>query len=218
MALPSNIPTSFVPHSAVAPRRFRADLTSAFDFLAYGVLGVVFILALGVFFYGRLLSSSQATKDAALAEAVEGIDQETIEDFVRLSNRLTSGKVLLANHVALSGFFDLFETLVPTTVRFASLHLSIDDMGMVNLEGSGAAKSFNALAAASTAFARDGRVKDAIFSNIVVNPKDSSVSFALSASLDPRLIAFSPKAAIAAPRTPAATSASTTETSTEDTP
>ena len=61
----------------------------------------------------------------------------------------------------------------------------------MNLAGSGTAKSFNALAVISTTFATDNRIKEAIFSNIVVN-KDNSVSFALSASLDPKLVAFSP--------------------------
>ena len=59
------------------------------------------------------------------------------------------------------------------------------------MEGTGVAKSFNALAAASAAFAADGRIKDAIFSNININ-RDSSVSFALAATLDPKIIAFSP--------------------------
>lgn len=57
------------------------------------------------------------------------------------------------------------------------------------------ARSFNALAAASNAFATDGRIKDAIFSNISVN-KDSTVSFSLSAMLDPKLIIFEPSAAV----------------------
>ena len=37
------------------------------------------------------------------------------------------------------------------------------------MEGAGVARSFNALAAASAAFAADGRIKDAIFSNININ-------------------------------------------------
>jgi hypothetical protein len=215
MALSSNIPTSFVPSSNTAPRRFRSDLTGMFGLLSYFVLAVVFILALGVFFYGRVLAGSQASKDAELAIAESGIDSVTVETFVRLRDRLNLGQTLLNNHVAFSGFFSLLETLVPAPVRFISIHLSIGDTGSVKLEGSGSAKNFNALAAASTAFAHDGRIKDAIFSNIEVNSKDSSVSFALSASLDPKLIAFSPRAQVLIPSAPIAT---TTATSTKPTP
>lgn len=192
MDIPPTIPTSFVPQSAsAAARRFRSDFTGAFGFFAYGVLGVVFVLAVGVFFYGRILAATQAGKDAALTKAEAAIDPATVKGFVQLRNRLNSSATLLANHVAFSGFFTLLETLLPSTVRFTSLHLSVTEKKITNLEGSGTAKSFNALAAASVAFATDGRIKDAIFSNIVVN-KDNSVSFSFSATLDPALVAFSP--------------------------
>lgn len=195
--LPPTIPTSFVPHpTGAAPRRSRIDLTGAFGFFSYGILGVSLALAIGVFFYGRILASSQAARDAALAASETSIDPTTVENFVRLRDRLDSGSALLANHVAFSNFFALIETLMPATVRFTSMHLSFNDAGGVKLEGVGVAKSFNALAAASAAFAADGRIKDAIFSNIVVSSKDSAVSFALTAALDQKLVAFSPDAAL----------------------
>lgn len=133
----------------------------------------------------------QSSRDAELAKAEKAIDFATVESFVQLRNRLNSGTALLANHVAFSGFFSLLETLLPTTVRFTSLHLSLDTARKVKLEGAGVARSFNALAAVSTAFATDGRIKEAIFSNLAVN-KDDTVSFILSAIVDPKAVAFSP--------------------------
>jgi Tfp pilus assembly protein PilN len=191
MALPPTIPTSFVPHSSGAPQRFRSDFTNAFGFLAYIILGVTFLVALGVFLYGRVLSANLVAKDAALAKATASIDQATVEGFVRLRNRLNQGGVLLNKHVAFSNFFATLENLLPASVRFTTLHLSLDASGVAKIEGAGVAKSFNALAALSSAFAADGRIKDAIFSKISIN-KDNSVSFGLSASLDPKLTAFSP--------------------------
>ena len=133
----------------------------------------------------------KAAADAALAKAEAAIDPATVEGFVRLRNRLNSGQALLDNHVTFSGFFSSLETLLPATVRFTTLHISVGAAGKAQLDGTGVARSFNALAAASTAFATDGRIKGAIFSNISIN-KDGSVSFVLSASLDQRIIAFSP--------------------------
>lgn len=203
MALPPTIPTSFVPHAASATaRRFRGDLTGAFGFFAYGVLVLVFVLALGVFFYGRVLASNKAAKDAALAEAQAAIDPAAVESFVRLRNRLSSGNSLLTAHPAFSGFFSVLEKILPGSVRFTTLHLSQDSVGLLKAEIAGIAKSFNALAVASNAFAEDGRIKDAIFSNISVN-RDSSVSFALSAMLDPKIVSFAPTAMTA--QTPAPT-------------
>lgn len=187
------IPTSFVPHpTSETPRRARTDFSGALAIFAYMIFIIVFALAIGVFFYGRILSSEQSSKDAALAKVEANINPTTVDSFVRLRNRLTSSKTLLANHVAFSGFFTLLGTLMPTTVRFTSLSLSVNDDGTASITGAGVAKSFNALAAASTAFANDGRIKNAIFSNIVVSQRDGSVSFALTASLDPETIAFSP--------------------------
>lgn len=193
--LPPTIPTSFVPHpSGATPRRFHFDFTGAFGFVSYAILGIVFVLALGVFAYGRILAGNLSAKDTALAEAEASIDPVTVENFVRLRDRLDSGAALLTGHIAFSNFFALIETLMPSTARFTSLHLAANDEGGVKLEGAGVARSFNALAAASAAFATDGRIKDAIFSNIVVSSKDGSVSFALSAMLDPKLVVFSPSA------------------------
>lgn len=192
MALPPTIPTSFVPHAASAPaRRFRSDFTGAFGYLAYGILGLVFVLAIGVFFYNRILASSEASKHAALVSAQNNIDPATVENFVRLRDRLTSSASLLARHVSFSSFFSALEKILPASARFTTLHYALNDSGISKIEGAGVAKSFNALAATSNAFATDGRVKDAIFSNISVN-RDGSVTFALSATLDPKLVVFNP--------------------------
>lgn len=190
MALPPTIPTSFVPHAAsVSAPRFRSDLTGAFGFFAYAVLGIAFVLALGVFFYGRILTSSAASKDAALKSAEANIDPATVLNFVRLRDRLTASGLLLGGHIAFSEFFSVIERLLPASTRFTSLHLLRNDAGIAKVEGAGIAGSFNTLAATSNAFASDGRIKDAIFSNISVN-NNGSVSFAFSATLDPKLVLF----------------------------
>lgn len=192
MALPPTIPTSFVPHSAVRDRQFRADYSGAFGFLAYTILGFAFLLSVGVFFYGRILTADKVAKDKEIASELAKIDTRAVETFVRLRDRLVSSQSLLNDHVAFTGFFEAFEKLVPTTVRFSSLNLSFDATGAPKIEGTGVAKSFNALAAASEGFAADGRIKDAIFSHLTVSNKDNSVSFSLAAALDPKLISFSP--------------------------
>lgn len=191
MALPPTIPTSFVPHSAAAPQRFRADLTGAFGFFGYAVLGVVFVLACGIFFYGRILDADLSAKNEELKDKVNAIDSRTVEGFIRLRDRLDSGRTLLGGHMAFSTFFSELEKIQLTTLRFTALHLSLGPDGMPKVEGAGVAKSFNALAAASTAFATDGRIRNAIFSDIVIN-KDNSVSFSLAATLHPDILVFSP--------------------------
>lgn len=190
MALPPTIPTSFVPHAAGAPpRRFRSDFTNAFGFFAYAVLVVVLALAAGVFFFDRVKLSEKTAKDAQLSKV--HIDQGTITEFIRLRDRLNNGKDLLKKHVAFSSFFSAIQTLLPVNVRFTSFHVSVDPSGAAKIDGSGIAKTFNTLADLSNAFAGDPRIKDAIFSRIGIL-KDNSVSFGVTATLDPALVAFNP--------------------------
>lgn len=192
MDIPPTIPTSFIPRSASAvTRRFSSDSVDTYSIFAYAILAVIFALALGVFFYDRILAGTLSARDTALTTAEKAIDLATVEGFVQLRDRLNSGSMLLANHVAFSNFFAFLETLLPSTVRLSTLHLALDATKKVRLDGSGVAKNFNALAAVSTSFANDGRIKEAIFSNLVVN-KDSTVSFVLSATLDPKTVAFTP--------------------------
>ena len=199
MALPPSIPTSFVPHPSSAAVRRRSDLTGAFAFFGYGVLALVVGLAIAVFIYNSILSATQAKKDAELAQAVAAIDPSTVSGFVHLRDRLSSGKNLLGKHVALSNFYRTFVTLMPQNTRLSALHITSAETGVITLEATGAAKSFNALAASSKSFAADGRIKDAIFSSIKV--QDNAVTFTLSATIDPSLTVFDPSVSTSAAAT-----------------
>jgi hypothetical protein len=198
--LPPSIPTSFVPHAPAADtRRGSIGSSGVFSFLSYFILAIVVTLAIGVFFYAQILASDESAKSGKLAQAEAAINPATVQSFVRLRDRLNSGQKLLAGHTAFSGFFTLLDGLTPTTVRFSSLNLSSEDAGTIKLDGSGVAKNFNALAAASLIFAKNEQVKNAIFSNIKMNAKDNSVSFSFAATLDPKVVAFSPSAPVIAP-------------------
>ncbi|OYV26414.1 MAG: hypothetical protein B7W98_03155 [Parcubacteria group bacterium 20-58-5] len=213
--MPPSIPTSFVPHPSEGRAAERAGLSIGVIALgSYIVLALVVFGAIGVFVYGRILAAQLSSQDAALAKAHASIDAATVDSFVRLQNRLSSGKQLLDSHVALSGFFTALGTILPSTVRFNALSIAIDDKGVASLSGSGTAKTFNALAAASSAFASDGRIKDAIFSNIQVQQGGKGVSFALTATLDPSLITYTPSAPAAAPAALAPSGSGTAATTT----
>ena len=205
MALPPTIPTSFVPYSASAQtRKFRADYSGAFGFFAYGVLALAIFAALGVFAYGWILDGTKARKDEALAKAETAINAATAQSFVNLQNRLNSSQDLLDRHAAFTGAITAIAKLLPTNSRLTSLHLSFDPRGRAKLDAAGVTKNLNVLAAMSMSFAADNRIKDAIFSNIGVNPKDASVTFALSATVDSSLVAYNPPQA--AQQAPATTS------------
>ena len=190
MALPPTIPSSFVPHPGTTSSRLHVEPTALLNVLAYVLLGVMCVLALGVFAYGQLLSSARATKEAELVAAQKAIDPATIENFVRLHNRLQSSKTLLSAHPAFSKIFSSFEKILPMKTRFTSLHFAIQEDGSARVDGTGIAQSFNVLAATSQTVASDTRIKNVVFSNIRVNRGDGSVAFSLSAKVEQKDLVF----------------------------
>lgn len=214
MALLPTIPTSFVPRTGTIARpHISTDFGTALSLFAYVILGIVFFAAIGLFFYGRILAGTIVSKEAELAKEEAAIDPATVHGFVQLRDRLNASQTLLAAHAAPSGFFTALESILPATVRFTALHLTIDMTGAAKVDGVGVAKSFNALSAASTAFATDGRVKDVIFSKMSINNLNNAVSFNFSATLSPELITFSPNAANSAVEAPVAPSQTASTTS-----
>lgn len=179
------------------------DWGGAYAFVCYGALAVAVIAAIGVFAYGRILSTELATKNTTLAQAQSGIDQQTVESFLRLHDRLAESETLIQSHTELSNALALFSTILPSTVRLNSVSLSVDGTnGEPTVTGGGVAKDFNALAAASAAFGANKFIQNAIFSRLAVN-RDNSVTFSLSATLDPKLIAYTASAGTANAPVPA---------------
>ena len=159
-----------------------------FMIIGLTILGMALVAALAVFGYELYLKGAKERKAAELAEAQRAVNLDTVEDFIRLRNRLNAADGLLDQHVTLSSFFDVLEAKTLTSVRFSSLSLSVEDDRTARIEMEGVARSFNALAAQSAALATEKRVKRAIFSDIAVN-ENGTVGFLLSAEAEPRLVA-----------------------------
>lgn len=191
MALPPTIPTSFVPKQPVATqaRRKRAPL-GIFYYGALFLVGVAVVGAGLTFGYSTYLNSLRDARKATLASAEDNISKAEVEDFIRLRNRIQASEALLNQHVVISRFFDVLEETTLKNVRFQSLTASVGNDRVTKIEMRGIARSFNALAAESSAFAAEKRIKRAIFSNISAD-KNGVVTFALKAELDSKLVTLS---------------------------
>lgn len=189
MAVPPTIPTSFVPKQPV--EMYPRQSTSGSNILmvvSLILLGVALLLSVGVFVYGRYLSGQSTAKAAEIEKAQVGVNQDTVEKYIRLSDRLRSADTLMGQHVMLSQFFDVLESLTLKNVRFASLSVTVNDDQSADIKMTGAAENFNALAVQSAAFAKEPRIKQAIFSGIKADSKTGVVSFLVSAKLDSKLV------------------------------
>ena len=214
---PTTIPTSFVPKQPVhTGSRYVQSGGNTFLMLSLIILGISILGAGGVFGYERYLISVRDTKSATVQSAQENIDASTVEDFIRTRDRFTAAQGLLNNHVAVSNFFDLLESLTLQNVRFSSLSFTLTEDRSAEIQMNGTARTFNALAAQSSAFASEKRIKRAIFSDIKVNDT-KTVSFSLAADIDPKLLALTPETIPALPVEDATTASSSQSTTTTPT-
>ena len=160
---------------------------NVFLVIASLALGLALLGSIGVFAYERYLSGVRDARALEVAQAEEQINPASVEDFIRTRDRFIEAGRILDNHVAVSQFFDLLESLTLQSVRFDNLAFTLADDRSAEIRISGVARTFNSLAAQSSAFASEKRVKSAIFSGITVNP-NRTVAFELEADLDPRLL------------------------------
>ncbi|MES2994629.1 MAG: hypothetical protein V4681_01150 [Patescibacteria group bacterium] len=187
MALPPTVPTSFVPKQPVATTRRARSGVNVFMLVAMIVAGLALLASAGIFGYLKFLESARDAKAEQLREAEASISRATVEEFLRLRNRFSSTGMLLDQHVALSQYFDVLETLTLQSVTFDSLKIATKEDRTATLEMTGSARNFNALAAQSSAFAAEKRIKRAIFSGISTQEK-GLIDFTLSAELDPSVL------------------------------
>lgn len=202
---PTTIPTSFVPKQPVrtaSQPQYQRGGGNTFLYVSFLVLLVVIIASGAVFAYQQYLTSARNAKAEEVKQAQERINNATVEDFIQTRNRFIAASTLLDKHVTLSSFFSLLESLTLETVRFNSFNFKRAEDGTAEIIMDGVARSFNALAAESSIFAGEKRIKRAIFSDISVD-QNNSVTFSLSAELDPRLITFSAEATDTLPQTEA---------------
>ena len=209
MALSPTIPTSFVPKQPVrtVPNKPRPSGGNALMVISFFILGLAVVGCVGVFLFQQYLGSVLVKKEEALKIAEERITTSGIEEFIRLSDRLTTGKELLENHIALSQFLTVLESSTLANVRFSSMSFVLEE-GVPTVEMVGVARTFNALAAQSNTFGANPEIKSAIFSGITVNP-GGSVSFIVSAKLTPEFVTMSKEARVPAVTVPVEAATST---------
>lgn len=188
---PTTIPTSFVPKQPVrSGSPYSKSGGNTFFIVALIVLAVSVVSSVAVFGYEQYLKSVRDSKAEQVRTAQESLSTETVEDFIRTRNRFIAAGSILESHTAATGFFELLETMTLENVRFNSLSFEVGEDGSAQIAMDGVARTFNALAAQSSAFAEEKRIKRAIFSEIALNTQNDTVTFTLTADLDPKLLSF----------------------------
>ncbi len=193
MASSPTISASLVPHQQTGGPKSNIDVIGLLSYFFYVILGIVFVMAIGVFLYSRILISLKNSKEAALAKESQALATQQVQaaGFSRLKERIDSASTLIGSHVALSGFFPILEEILPANVRFTSLQLSLNDRTTPLLMADGVAKNYNALALASAAFSKNDHFKNTLLKITKTSP-DGSVDFSVTSTLDQNVVTFTP--------------------------
>jgi hypothetical protein len=200
MALSPSIPTSFVPKQPISPqnRPFSTGGNNVLLITAVVILVLTLLIAAGTFLYVLFLQSEENAKGQQVITAQKSVDQNTVDQLVRLQKRLDAATAVMDQHVELSQFFTLLSSITAQGVYFNGITVEVADDRSATITMTGVAQDFNTLAYQSNVFASQKYIKSAIFSNIAVN-KGNTVSFSLTANLDPAIVIES-----TAPQTPQA--------------
>ena len=147
------------------------------------------VAAGAAFAYQQYLQSAITSKAKSLTLAEGAYDPGSIQDLVRLDDRLTQAKILLDKHVAATGIFAFLSTQTLANVSFGSFDYSLGDNGSAKISMAGSADSFSTVALQSDQFDGNKLLKDVAFSGITADAQ-GHVSFTVSATVDPSVISY----------------------------
>ena len=186
--------TSFIPKTTLEPVANGAKKPlGLFVFLSTIIFFISAVVAAGAFGWDKYLESRKTTMKSDLEKNIKAFEPQTIDQYVRLDNRINSAKELLSKHVAVSYIFDFLEDETLQSIGFTDFKYGVAPDGGATLALNGSAKSYNAVAYQSIVFGRERALKNPIFSNLDLD-NAGNVVFNFTTNVDPGFIAYTRKA------------------------
>jgi hypothetical protein len=188
--------TSFIPKKPIVESRPEGSGVSLFLLLSIIVFIVSLALAGLVFVYQNNLKNKIADSQKSLKEVRdtyirEGTEQ-TIQDLIRLDDRIEESKNLLAKHIAVTPLFILLQEFTIKNVQFKTMKFTYVDDKNIKLELTGIAKNYDALSKQADSFG-DVKLRDKISQPVVSGftlNNDGTVSFNFSAMVNFDLVSY----------------------------
>jgi len=183
--------TSLIPKQNVEGRTLSKAKKPGTIFYWIGVI-LLFGSVLGVatlFTYERILLSQIAQKKLEIQAEVKAFDPELTESLTKVKSRIDSGEEIISNHLAISLFFDLLETLTARGVYFTEFDFRTPEGEKANFTAKGEAPSYAVLAFQSDTLKQSEYLLNPKFSDINLND-NGRVVFVIAAEMDPRAILY----------------------------
>ncbi len=187
----TQVRTSFIPKKAIAatPSSRRGGGVGVLFFVALLLFLASAALAGGSFAYSQYLTQSISSKSDQLSRARAAFEPATIQDLMRLEDRLKYSKQVLDTHVAPSVIFNLLSEHTLSTVSLDKMEYSRTPDGESTVSLSGTTNTYSDIALQSDEIGKARALKNAIFSGFAV--QDSGrVSFSVSANVDSGFLSY----------------------------
>jgi hypothetical protein len=187
--------TSFIPKTSLdpVPAHTGRKPLGFFSFLSSIIFFITLLVAGGAFGWHKYLDSAKVKIQSDLDRNVKSFEPQTLDEYVRLNNRIDSAKILLSKHVAISYIFDFLSENTIQSVKFNDFKYEITPDGSANLSMNGEAKSYNAVAYQAEVFGRERSLKTPLFSNLDLDTF-GNVVFNFTTQIDPGFITYTRKA------------------------
>ncbi|MDB5204689.1 MAG: protein of unknown function with transrane region [Candidatus Taylorbacteria bacterium] len=187
--------TSFIPKTSLDPIATNTvhKPLGFFSFISSIIFFITVLVAGGAFGWDKYLETSKAKIQSDLERNVKSFEPQTLDEYVRLNNRIDSAKTLLASHVAVSYIFDFLQESTIQSVKFNDFKYEVGPDGTASLTMNGQAKSYNAVAYQAEVFGKERALKTPLFSNLDLDTF-GNVIFNFTTKIDPGFINYTRKA------------------------
>lgn len=145
-------------------------------------------LAGGLFAWEYYLQNTISSKSTQLESTQKEISVAVIQKLKQAETRFTKAEELLAEHRALTPFFDFLENNTLRAVSFDSLSYAYEN-GAHTLKLDGVAKNYESLLYQSRVFRESPAIVDAVFSSLKTN-KDGQIGFSATLQLNPAILSY----------------------------
>lgn len=192
----SKFQTSFIPKKSLDDSHGVKSKSpvSLFHIISGFIITVVILISIAAFGYNFYLNKQINEAKTKLTEKEKSFNYGTVEEVVRIDNKLKATENLLNNHTAMSHIFDLIGANTIRNLRFSDFEFNSLSPNRMTVSMKGEARSFGAVAKQEELFLTSSSTAavfiDPVFSDLNVD-EEGSVTFSFLTSINPSFLQYS---------------------------
>ncbi|MFA6158777.1 MAG: hypothetical protein WC763_04130 [Candidatus Paceibacterota bacterium] len=191
--------TSFIPKKPIVAqvKSGSSSPINLFTLISTVLFFAMIAVSAGAFLYKGLLVKQIGGGKASLDRARDAFDPELISQIVRLDSRINTAKALMASHVTVNPLFDFVSSITLQTVRFKNFNFSYLAPDKIQVSMTGQTRSYASVALQSDTLNEQKSLKNVTIGDMVLDAS-GSISFDVTAVIDPTVLSYSTSIAPAA--------------------